>query len=222
MKKTAFTLIELLVVVAIIGILASLLMPSLQKARSKARTAVCKSNLKTVGIANILYSDSNDGWFVPNTMNLGNGDRWAKYSQFRQFNGWDAVSPSWMIPNETACPEARIKCISQGVDYNAVSIKDLRCYGPLAIYGGKSHRGLRDGWVKSTSTVGYAGDVYGGWQFSQNDYDPRHENKSVLVFYDGHVEALSNSTIGSSYGSTGPWMDSDGRSLTNINDQEHQ
>ena len=49
MKK--FTLIEILVAVAIIGILVSLLAPSLGSARDKGRTAVCKSNLKQMGYA---------------------------------------------------------------------------------------------------------------------------------------------------------------------------
>ena len=64
MNKARFTLIELLVVVAIIGILASLLLPSLGKARKKARQAVCLSQQKQVSIGSVLYSDDNEGKIV--------------------------------------------------------------------------------------------------------------------------------------------------------------
>ena len=59
-----FTLIELLVVVAIIGILVSMLLPSLHKAREASYRAVCLSNLKQIGVAYTLYADGNNEYYV--------------------------------------------------------------------------------------------------------------------------------------------------------------
>ena len=58
-KTKFFTLIELLVVISIIGILASILLPSLQKARLKAKEALCKNNLKQMVLGEMLYGDDN-------------------------------------------------------------------------------------------------------------------------------------------------------------------
>lgn len=60
-KNKGFTLIELLVVIAIIGILASVVLASLNSARSKARDARRKSDLKEIHTAMELYLDDHGG-----------------------------------------------------------------------------------------------------------------------------------------------------------------
>ena len=74
--RSAFTLIELLVVIAIIAILAAMLMPALQQARERGRTASCISNMKQLGLAVQMYQRDFNDWSMPFDF-LGSSTTWG-------------------------------------------------------------------------------------------------------------------------------------------------
>ena len=69
MKQRGFTLIELLVVIAIIGLLASIVMVSLNSARAKARDSRRMGDLKQVALALEMYYDTNGAYPTGNYFN---------------------------------------------------------------------------------------------------------------------------------------------------------
>ena len=88
MKKEPFTLIELLVVISIIAILAGMLLPALNKARGMARMTSCRNNMKTAGLAAMLYNQTYNDYIIP--WKLGGavymvGDENVAYKMWMQF-----------------------------------------------------------------------------------------------------------------------------------------
>ena len=75
-RTAAFTLIELLVVIAIISLLVSILLPSLNLAKELAKMAVCASQLRSVGIAEQMYAEEEEGIYPPGGKSGPTGHWW--------------------------------------------------------------------------------------------------------------------------------------------------
>ena len=99
-RLVAFTLIELLIVVAIIGLLASLLLPALGAAKDRARTMVCANNLHQINLATIGYVDDFDG-YMP--------------------TGFPADASSWMVGLKPYVGKSPYYCAPVGGSSSSIS-----------------------------------------------------------------------------------------------------
>ena len=195
MKK--FTLIELLVVVAILGILSSILLPSLSKAREKAKQAVCLSNQRQVAFASLLYMSDNRLYAPSDDVDDGSGTTNGKKRWYMRLIphyldegplGPDGPSAVQQCPSAETIDEVWWSTIAMNShlieDFNGSQKSTVSATYDETMLLIDSRGKYREAWT---------------WGFTlQNmiEVDPqlriaRHSNKANVTYLDGHGVAVS-------------------------------
>ena len=196
--RRAFTLIELLTVIAIIGILAAILIPTVGRVRESARTANCSSNLRQITMALKLYAEANKGRFPSGTDNTSGTD------------------VAW---NKAIAPYLPLRGTSETSPVHAVFI----C--PSANYGGKTGTELGATYTTTGALIGLNGSGT-ATQSAQNN--PRSLNKidrdrqsQIPLLLDAKENGVNNARSTTNWNTISPDISAASPADTTIADFRH-
>lgn len=196
-----FTLIELLVVIAIIALLLSVLMPSLNKAKETARRTMCNSDIKQIGLAELLYANDYAGRITPGI------DRVTQNGFMTKLMGYGIDTEDVFL-----CPSEKFRAKNAWGDYQGHYGINYDLAGDVEFYQGKprwtlTSPGFKLSAARRPSDLIMFADIDGDranpdtigkkhwaiWYKSDNSngfaqrYPTRHGDGGNYVFGDGHT-----------------------------------
>jgi prepilin-type N-terminal cleavage/methylation domain-containing protein/prepilin-type processing-associated H-X9-DG protein len=200
----AFTLIELLVVIAIIAILAAMLLPALSKAKSKAQSIACLSNVKQWGYAFRIYEDDNRDVFP---YEGSGGDISTGFNTNAWFNSTTELisSPSLATLYLQGQPPVRgsrnlFSCPSAVSNVVASSLSVTRAYFMYGFNNRMDPNGapfFKVSQVRQpTATVTFTENNEDSYPSTSGVYTKaRHNKLANLGFVDGHASAIKEANF---------------------------
>jgi hypothetical protein len=203
----------MLVVIAIIGLLASLIVPAVSNAMNRASDVSCKSNLRTLQLANQMYATENRGWFVSPTswdVDGNQGVNWHFNPDFIEYfvsdkRVLDNPEVYWNEPYPLLCPAARRLGSNRPNLISANYGINIAFHAAIGLkpWGSRSNpwRYSAD-MIPASKLVAFTDCL--DW-LAKNNYDSyteevwpgdgtvayRHNGKAFAVHFDGHVASYS-------------------------------